>query len=53
MIKWFKTTTSSLPASQVDLSEKNEIVPRCRGYFEAKSKGYNITMKRTVKEYPL
>ena len=28
---------------------KNEVVYRDRGYFETKSKGYDSTMKRTVK----
>jgi hypothetical protein len=29
------------------------VVYRYRGYFEAKSKDYDTTMKRAVKEYPL
>ena len=53
LIRRFKTTTSSLHDSQVDLSEKNEVVYRDRGYFGAKSKGYDATMKRAVKEHPL
>jgi IS5 family transposase len=32
----------------VDLSEKNEVVYRDRGYFGAKSKGYDATIKRAV-----
>jgi hypothetical protein len=39
--------------SKGDLSEKNEVICRDRGYFEAKSKGYDATIKRVVKEYPL
>ena len=53
LIKRFKTITESLYASQVELSEKNEIVYRYRRYFEAKSKGYDVTMKKAVKEPPL
>ena len=37
----------------VDLSEKNELVYRYRKYFGAKSKGYDVTMKKAVKEPPL
>jgi IS5 family transposase len=29
------------------------VVYRDRGYFGAKSKGYNATMKRAVKKHPL
>ncbi len=29
------------------------MVYRNRGYFEEKSKGYDATIKRAVKEYPL
>ena len=53
LIRRFKTTTTSLHDSHVDLSEKNEVVYRDRGYFGAKSKGYDATMKRAVKEHPL
>ena len=50
LIRIFKTKIASLYDSQVDSSEKNEVVYRDRGYFEATSKGYDSTMKRTVKE---
>jgi len=31
----------------MDLSEKNKVVYRDKGYFGAKSKDYNATMKRS------
>ncbi len=37
----------------VDFFEKNEVVYRDRGYFEAKSRSYDETMKRAVKENSL
>jgi IS5 family transposase len=40
--------TASLHDSYLDLSEKNELVYIDRGYFGAKSKVYNATMKRAV-----
>ena len=39
--------------SKINLSEINKVVYRDRGYFGAKSKGYDATMKRAVKEHPL
>jgi len=53
LIRRFKTTTASLHDFQIDLSEKNEVVYRDRGYFGAKSKGYDATIKRAVKEHLL
>ena len=50
LIRIFKTKIASLYDSQVDSSEKNKMVYRDRGYFEATSKGYDSTMKRKVKE---
>jgi IS5 family transposase len=53
LIRRFKTTTASVHDSQVDLSEENEVVYRDRGYFGAKSKGYDATMKRAVRGHAL
>ena len=53
LIRRFKTTTASVHDSYVDLTEENEVVYRDRGYFGAKTKGYNATMKRAVKEHTL
>jgi len=39
--------------SQVDLSTKDEIVLRDRGYFGAEAKGIDFTMKRRTSEKPL
>jgi IS5 family transposase len=37
----------------MDLSEEKEVIYIDRGYFRAKSKGYDATMKRTVRGHPL
>ncbi len=53
LIRRFKTTTASVHDSYVDLTEENEVVYKDRGYFGAKTKGYNVTMKRAVKGHTL
>ena len=52
-IKRFKTTLASLSDSHVNFSEKNEMVYRYRGYFGAKAKFYDATMRRALKEHSL
>jgi IS5 family transposase len=53
LIREIETTTASLHESQVDLSTKDEIVLRDRGYFGAAAKGIDFTMKRRTTEKPL
>ena len=53
LIREIETTTESLHDSQVDLSTKDEIVLRDRGYFGAEAKGIDFTMKRRTSEKPL
>lgn len=53
LIREIETTTASLHDSQVDLSTKDEIVLRDRGYFGAEAKGIDFTMKRRTSEKPL
>lgn len=53
LIREFATTTASLHDSQVDLSVEDEPVFRDRGYFGAKAKGIDFTMKRRTTEKPL
>ncbi len=53
LIRRFKTTTASVHDSYVDMTKENEVVYRGRGYFGAKTKGYNATMKRAVKGHTL
>ena len=53
LIREIETTTASLHDSQVDLSTKNEIVLRDKGYFGAEAKGIDFTMKRRTSEKPL
>ena len=53
LIREIETSTASLHDSQVDLSVKDEIVLRDRGYFGAPSIGIDFTMKRRTTEKPL
>jgi IS5 family transposase len=53
LIREIETTTASMHDSQVDLSTKDEIVLRDRGYFGADAKGIDFTMKRRTSEKPL
>ena len=53
LIREIETTTASLHDSQVDLSIKDEIVLRDRGYFGATAIGIDFTMKRRTSEKPL
>jgi IS5 family transposase len=53
LIREIETTTASMHDSQVDLSTEGEIVIRDRGYFGAKAKGIDFTMKRRTTEKPL
>ena len=53
LIREIETTTASLHDSQIDLSSKDEIVLRDRGYFGAEAKGIDFTMKRRTSEKPL
>lgn len=50
LIRQIETTTASVHDSQVDLSTKDEIVLRDRGYFGAAAKGIDFTMKRKTTE---
>lgn len=53
LIREISTTVSSLHDSQVDLSEEGEVIYRDRGYFGASCKGYDATMKRSVRGHPI
>jgi IS5 family transposase len=53
LIREIETSTASLHDSQVDLSAKDEIVLRDRGYFGAPAIGIDFTMKRRTTEKPL
>lgn len=53
LIREIETSTASLHDSQVDLSIKDEIVLRDRGYFGATAKGIDFTMKRRTTEKSL
>jgi transposase, IS5 family len=53
LIREIATTTASLHDSQIDLSIEGEPVFRDRGYFGAKAKGIDFTMKRRTTDKPL
>lgn len=53
LIRQIETTTASVHDSQVDLSVKDEIVLRDRGYFGSRAKGTDFTMKRRTTETSL
>ena len=53
LIRGIEATTASLHYSQVDLSIKDEIVIRDRGYFGVKAIDIDFTMKRRTSEKPL
>jgi IS5 family transposase len=53
LIREIATTTASLHDSQIDLSIEGEPVLRDRGYFGAKAKGIDYTMKRRTTDKPL
>jgi IS5 family transposase len=53
LIRQIETTTASVHDSQVDLSVKDEIVLRDRGYFGSRAKGIDFTMKRRTTETSL
>jgi IS5 family transposase len=53
LIRRLEITTVEIHDSLVDLSEPGEVVYRDRGYFEVSCKGYNIAMKRAVREHSL
>lgn len=53
LIRETETSIASLHGSQVDLSTEGEVVLRDRGYFGAKAKGNDFTMKRRADDKPL
>jgi IS5 family transposase len=53
LVREIETSTASLHDSQVDLSVKDEIVLRDRGYFGTTANGIDFTMKRRTTEKPL
>jgi len=53
LIRRFQTTTASVHDSRIDLSGKNEVVYRDKGYFGVIAKGFSATMQRAVRGHPL
>jgi len=53
LIRALQTTTASVHDSQIDLSEKGEVVYRDRGYFGTEPKGFDATMQRGVRWHPI
>ena len=48
-----EVTTASVHDNQVDLSEPGEVSYRDKGYFGAPCKGFNATMRRSVRGHPV
>ena len=53
LIREIETTTAKVHDSQIDLSEKSEVVIRDRGYFGAPAKVDDFTMMRRTTDAPL
>jgi len=53
LIRHIETTTANVHDSQVDLSEKRDVIYRDRRYQEAKSKEYSAAMKRRARGHPI
>ena len=53
LIGEIQTSTESLHDSQIDLSEKGEVVYRDKGYFGVEPLGFDATMKRGVRNHPI
>jgi len=52
-IRHIETTTANVHDSQVDLSEKGNVIYRDRRYQGAKCKGYSAAMKCGAREHPI
>lgn len=53
LIRALETTTASVHDSQIDLSLPDEVVYRDRGYFGTTPKGFDATMKKSVRGHPI
>ena len=53
LIRSAESTTASVHDSRVDLSVEGEVILRDKGYFGAKAKGNDFTMKRATAGHPL
>ena len=52
LIQHIETTTANVHDSQVNLSEKGNVIYRDRRYQGAKCKGYSAAMKRGARGHP-
>jgi len=53
LIRMIEVTTASVHDGKVDLSERGEVSYRDKGYFGASCKGFNATMRRSVRGHPI
>ena len=53
LIRDLETTTASVHDSQVDLSKPGEVVYKDKAYHGVKSRGFDATMRRGARGYPL
>ena len=53
LIRRIEVTAANVHDSQVDLAEEGEVRYADRGYFGAKTKGYDAAMKKATRGHPL
>ena len=53
LIRRIEVTTASVHDSQVDLAKKGEVRYADRGFFGAKTNGYDASMRRAARGHPL
>ena len=53
LIRALQTITAPVHDSQIDMSEKVEVVYRDRGYFGAEPKGFDTTVQRGARGHPI
>ena len=52
LIRRIEVTTAKVHDSQVDLANEGEVRYADKGYFGAKTKGYDVAMRNTIRGIP-
>lgn len=53
LVRDIEITTASVHDNKIDLTKPGEVAYKDKGYFGATSKGYNATMRRSVRGHPI
>jgi len=53
LVRRIEVNAANVHDSQVDLAEEGEVRYADKGYFRAKTKGYDVAMKKATRGYPL